>query len=141
MQSLKKIALAATMILLVAGRSGLCEDSPEKLATKAGQLWLLLVDEGKYEESWDKASNNFQMAITRDKWKEALTAVRTPLGPLVSRAVKSAEFTTTLPGAPDGRYVVIQFATSFEKKKAAVETAVLMQETDGAWRVSGYFIK
>ena len=129
---------AAIAALAIGGWS---EDSPEKLATKAAQTWLLLVDEGKYEESWDKATNNFQMAISRDKWKETLTFVRTPLGTIVSRVVKSAQFTTTLPGVPDGRYVVIKFASSFEKKKEAVETVVPMQEADGAWRVSGYFIR
>ena len=128
-------------LLFLATRSVWCEDNPEKLATKAAQVWVLLVDDGKYEESWDKATNNFQVAISRAEWKDALTAVRSPLGKVGSRAVKSAQFTTSLPGAPDGRYVVIQFATSFEKKKEAIETVVPMEEPDGVWRVSGYFIK
>jgi hypothetical protein len=36
---------------------------------------------------------------------------------------------------------VIQFATSFENKKTAVETVTPMRDGDGAWRVSGYFIR
>jgi hypothetical protein len=48
---------------------------------------------------------------------------------------------TTLPGVPDGEYVVVQFDTSFEKKKTAIETVTPMKEPDGRWRVSGYFIK
>jgi hypothetical protein len=47
----------------------------------------------------------------------------------------------SLPGAPDGEYVVIQFATSFENKKSAIETVTPMLDSDGEWRVSGYFIK
>jgi len=46
-----------------------------------------------------------------------------------------------LPGAPDGEYVVFQFDTSFERKGTAVETVTVSKETDGAWRVSGYYIK
>jgi hypothetical protein len=46
-----------------------------------------------------------------------------------------------LPGAPDGEYVVIQFETSFENKKSAIETVTPMIEINGGWRVSGYFIK
>jgi hypothetical protein len=46
-----------------------------------------------------------------------------------------------LPGAPDGRYVLIEFASSFASKKEAVETATVMLETNGEWRVSGYFIR
>jgi ribosomal protein S17E len=40
-----------------------------------------------------------------------------------------------------GEYVVIQFETSFENKKTAVETVTPMMDKDGIWRVSGYYIK
>lgn len=42
---------------------------------------------------------------------------------------------------PEGKYVVVQFDTVFEKKAGAVETAAMMLDADGAWRVSGYFIR
>jgi predicted SnoaL-like aldol condensation-catalyzing enzyme len=60
---------------------------------------------------------------------------------LISRKVKSATYTTSLPGAPDGQYVVIQFNTSFENKKSRVETVTPRMDSDGKWRVSGYYIK
>lgn len=56
-------------------------------------------------------------------------------------ALKSQRYRTTLPGAPDGEYVVIQFKASFENKKAAVETVTPLLDKDGQWRVSGYFMK
>jgi hypothetical protein len=59
----------------------------------------------------------------------------------VSRKEKSLEFSDSLPGAPDGRYAMLQFATEFARKKEAVETLSLLQGTDGQWRVVGYFIK
>jgi len=37
--------------------------------------------------------------------------------------------------------VVIQFETSFEKKKSSIETITPMKEKDESWRVSGYYIK
>jgi hypothetical protein len=58
-----------------------------------------------------------------------------------ARKVKSATFARTLPGAPDGEYVVIQFESQFENKAAAIETVTPMHDKDGTWRVSGYFIK
>jgi Protein of unknown function (DUF4019) len=67
--------------------------------------------------------------------------VRDPLGKVLSRTLKSATYTTSLPGAPDGEYVVIQYDTSFEHKKSAVETITPMLDKDDHWRVSGYFIK
>jgi ribosomal protein S17E len=37
--------------------------------------------------------------------------------------------------------VVIQFKTSFEHNPDAVETVTPMKDSDGQWRVSGYYIK
>jgi predicted SnoaL-like aldol condensation-catalyzing enzyme len=63
------------------------------------------------------------------------------MGNLKLRNVTSATYTTALPGAPDGEYVVVQFQTRFTKKKTAIETVTPMKDPDGIWRVSGYFIK
>ncbi|MDY6990555.1 MAG: DUF4019 domain-containing protein [Thermodesulfobacteriota bacterium] len=60
---------------------------------------------------------------------------------VISRKVKAKAYKTSLPGAPDGEYVVIQFDTSFEYKEKAVETVTPMMDKDGLWRVSGYYIK
>jgi hypothetical protein len=54
--------------------------------------------------------------------------------------VESAQYRTSLPGAPDGEYVVIRFKTEFENKKEAYETVTPMKDKDGEWRVSGYYI-
>ena len=113
----------------------------EKAAVVAAEQWLSLVDEGKYDQSWKEAAKYFKNAVSQDKWYQSLQAVRNPLGKLISRKVKTQVYKTTLPGAPDGEYVVIQFETSFKNKKTAVETVTPMMDKDGVWRVSGYYIK
>lgn len=113
----------------------------EKKAVKAAESWLGLVDAGEYAKSWDQSSELFRNAITKEKWEQSLHAARRPFGALVSRKVKSTQYATALPGAPDGEYVVIQFTTTFENKKSAVETITPMKDPDGRWRVSGYYIK
>ena len=60
---------------------------------------------------------------------------------MISRKLKGAQYETSLPGAPDGEYVVIQYDTSFENKQSAVETITPTLDKDGQWRVSGYFIR
>jgi hypothetical protein len=120
----------------MAGRS-----DREKAAIAAAEKWLTIVDKGKYMESWEESSEYFKQAVKQDQWEQAVQAVREPLGKLVSRKVKSATYTTSLPGAPDGQYVVIQFNTSFENKKSGIETVTPMIDKDGMWRVSGYYIK
>ena len=110
-------------------------------ATEAAESWLGLVDTGEYSKSWLESSELFRNAVTQEQWTRSMTAVRGPLGELVSRKVKSAEYATELPGAPDGEYVVIRFETVFANKKAAIETVTPMKDPDGVWRVSGYFVK
>jgi tetratricopeptide (TPR) repeat protein len=110
-------------------------------AVEPAQAWLQDIDAGHYAQSWTNAAAYFQSAITSEKWVEAVQQVRKPLGPLVSRKAKSAQEMSSLPGAPDGQYVVMQFETSFANKKSAIETVTFMLGKDGQWKSAGYFIK
>jgi hypothetical protein len=131
------LALVALILVPFATQAA----DPEREALVAAKAWLTLVDQGDYAKSWDTAAELFKGAITKDKWAQTIKGVRPPLGKVLSRKVKSKTYATELPGAPDGEYVVIQFETSFENKKSAVETVTPMKDRDGKWRVSGYFIK
>jgi hypothetical protein len=113
----------------------------EAAATSAAVAWLALVDAGNYAESWNAAASRFRQRITQDAWQSTAARVRGPLGALKSRELQSATFKQSLPGIPDGEYVVIRFAASFANKAAAIETVTPMKDADGAWRVAGYYIK
>jgi len=133
-------------LLALALLVGICtsvqaQQKPEDLAQQSADAWLAWVDSGQYAESWQEASQLFKAHVTKEQWQDALRATRDPLGKMLSRKLKSATYTTTLPGAPDGEYVVIQFESSFEHKQSAVETVTPMLDKDGKWRVSGYYIK
>ncbi len=113
----------------------------EVAAVSSAEKWLCMVDGGKYSESWNEAAEFFRNAIKREQWEQTLLAVRKPLGKCITRKLKSKTYKTSLPGAPDGEYLVILFETSFENKKSAAETVTPMMDKDGEWRVSGYYIK
>jgi hypothetical protein len=115
--------------------------SSEDLATPIAESWLALVDDGKYEGSWKATSSYFRNVVTKEQWIKSMNAYRKPLGKIMTRKVESRQYTTSLPGAPDGEYVVIQCKTSFTNKKSAIETITPMKDKDGKWRVSGYYIK
>ena len=110
-------------------------------AKAAARSWLALVDAEKYADAWSTAAKGFQSAVTEPDWARAVAGVRQLLGRLVSRQLRTAEYKTSLQGAPDGKYVVLELDTVFEHKARAVETVTPTQEPDGAWKVSGYFIK
>jgi hypothetical protein len=113
----------------------------EQAAQDAAQAWLELVDKGEYGQSWENASSLFRKSVSKEQWIAAAKAAREPLGRLVSRSLRSSQFATELPGAPDGEFFVLQFQASFENKRSAVETITPMRDEDGTWRVSGYYIK
>lgn len=113
----------------------------EEKAVAASMAWLKLVDNGRYDASWDNASTLFKKAVDKGQWKQQVSAVRGPMGKVKSRQLRSNHYATSLPGAPDGEYVVIQYETSFDNKRSAVETITPMLDEDGTWRVSGYYIK
>lgn len=112
-----------------------------KGAKAAARQWLVLVDAGRYAESWEAAAGYFRKAVSKDVWQKQLRTARAPLGDVRARELMSAVYATSLPGAPDGEYVMIQYGTGFENKAQAVETVTPMMDDDGTWRVSGYYIK
>jgi hypothetical protein len=139
---MKTLCAIATATLILVGFSASAADSDAiAQAQVAAKSWLSLTDSAKYGQSWDDAASLFKGAVTRVAWEKALEGVRSPLGAVKARKVQSVTFTRTLPGAPDGEYVVIQFESEFENKAAAIETVTPMHDKDGTWRVSGYFIK
>lgn len=110
-------------------------------ATESATRWLALADAGKSGETWDQAAPALQAAVTKAVWSSTADAGRKALGAVKSRKLQSATFTHTLPGAPAGDYVVIQYATEFTNKPQSAETVVPMKLPDGSWKVSGYFIR
>lgn len=110
-------------------------------AKRAAQQWLALADAGQYAASWTEAAAPLQKAVSQTDWEHALQSLRGAGGAQTTRELSSATFSKTLPGAPEGAYVVLQYSSKFGADKDAVETVVPMLEQDGRWRVSGYFIK
>jgi hypothetical protein len=141
MKSTVPITLAAILLLPWLALAADEHDAATKKAVESAEAWLALVDQGKYGEAWDSAAEYLKNAVGKEDFAKSLAAARKPLGKVKSRELKSKQYATSLPGAPDGEYVVIQFKTAFENKKAAVETITPMLDKDKKWRVSGYFIK
>lgn len=117
------------------------ENNPkaEKAAVAAAYDWLNLVDNQNYEESWKESAAQFQKNVPKNKWIEKSSNVREPMGGLVDREIDSSKYTTSLPGVPDGEYVIMKFKTQFENKKLAIETITFIK--NDSWGATGYYIK
>ena len=138
----KSIILRAFILclLLFVPFSALAEKAEEKAAIDAAEHFLQLIDSGQYQESWQQTAPFFQSQVSQEQWADQLQNVRPLFGATEKRSIKSTRHATSLPGAPDGEYFVLQFDTVFEKKKGTIET-VTMTQADGQWQVAGYFIR
>ena len=133
--------MTVTFICSLIGAIAMAQDKNIEAAKKGSESWLAVVDKGDYAASYEEAASIFKLAVTKEDWLQKVRAARNPLGKVISRKLKGTQYKTSLLGAPDGEYVVIQYDTSFENKRSAVETITPTLDKDAQWRVSGYFIR
>ena len=140
-----RLLIHGSLVVVVAAglvvSSSHAQVSDTNVAQASAESWLSLIDNQRYAASWDEAAGLFKSAVTQDTWRTAAEAARRPLGTVKSRALFSATATKAIPGAPPGDYVVFQFNAVFEQRPSAIETITTIRESDGVWRVGGYFIK
>lgn len=115
------------------------DSAPTEDAQAAAIAWLALVDSVQYEKSWSEASPLLRNHVDQDAWASQLSNLRTPIGKLESRTLSSAEYQETLPGVPDGQYVLFIFDSAFEEAKMQAEIVVVAIGEDSVWRVIGYY--
>lgn len=141
---LLKTVLAATV--LFAARPVLAQTADStaaavRVAETVATSWLGLVDRGRYGESWDSAATVFRRSIAKPAWEDAIGSARRPLEPFGERTLVGSSWQTTLPNAPPGQYVVLQYRTRAGGGKRVIETVTPMKDSDGTWRVSGYYVR
>ena len=117
------------------------EDQAVKVeaAAEAAAVWLVLIDEGAYDESWDVASSVIQAAMHKDEWGPTMRQARDPYDPISDRELVQSQFMTSVPNMPEGEYVRLIFATDTASGKVN-EIVALIYEGDG-WSVMGYFLR
>jgi serine/threonine-protein kinase len=117
-----------------------CEARIANMAQTMAEDWLKLLDRGKYKEAWEKASRLVRSEFTEAQWEERTASLRAQ-GKMKTRTLTSRTVSTAVPGVPKGRYVVLEFATSFGKSADAVETVIAALEFDGTCRVAAYSVR
>jgi hypothetical protein len=115
--------------------------SDDKSAVDAAKKWLEIVDKGNTGPLWDDAAKPLKTSVTRAKWISGLRDARKPYGRLESRRMTKFARTHDLPEAPSADYAIVEFDSTFAKGRKAAEQVIWMLESDGVWRVSGYYIR
>jgi len=109
----------------------------EAAAAQSAEAWLRLMDNGEYGKAWDESGAPFRNMVARQQWVEGLPKDRAALGKLKSRKLEDVMYRSSMPGAPDGEYVMTRFFADYEKN-AKVEEIVSLMYVDGTWRPIGY---
>ena len=137
---MRRVFILVMFLGLFCGVNAAHAAAPDK-AIEAAQTWLSFIDNNAIDQSWNASSSFFKSSVPKNAWEAACAGVRGPFGRMLSRELLDAKQVESMPGAPDGQYVVIQYRTVFANKKEATETITPQLESDGMWRVSGYFVQ
>ena len=115
----------------------------EEIAVTGAREWLALVDAGQFPQSWEQAGEIIRNSVTSDRWAASLTGLRQPLGNLTARNLKTVVVAENLPNAPQGKYVVTTFDTSFANGQTPFVEIVtsFLETTSNQWKVVGYSLK
>ena len=136
------MSLALLFISLVAVTSA----QEQASSRSAAERWLELIDEGRYEESWDAASPRFRRNMSRfgkrvGFWVKALATSRGSLGEAETRRLVRSHERTSMPGTEAGQFVDLVYRGDFAAHEAVVETIVVTLDDDSEWRVYDYVIR
>ena len=126
-------------LLLITFLSCFCANAEELEVINRAKSWLILIDNGQYQQSWQQTDSLFKQAMPQSNWSDVLKQVRVPLGKVILRKNLSLMKYDSLPGTPDGEYVIIQFQSQFINKEQAIET-ISLSKSSGQWQPIGYFI-
>ena len=109
-------------------------------ATQAVDSWLRLIDSGMYSEAWDQTGQIFKSSSIKVDWAKQIGAIRTAMGPIVSRKLKEADYSSKYPEVPLGSYVRFHYDTAFKATSLGAEEVTAMRDKDGIWRPLGYYL-
>ena len=112
----------------------------ELAAQRQGLGFLGYLDQGRFADSYAYTGMLIRAQLDRDAFSGQVQKTRVGTGALQSRELMDSSYTTTLPGAPEGQYVVLHYHASFANRQDATETLTLAL-AKGYWRVIGYYIK
>ena len=109
-------------------------------AVQEGTQWLDALDAHRYADSWTEAAAVMKEGRTQDDWVRDVGTPREVFGKAVMRELKHAEYSTSVRGAPQGKYVTAAYLTQFSNAPPAIETVLMVLE-EGHWRIGGYSVE
>jgi Protein of unknown function (DUF4019) len=108
-------------------------------ALKVAEAYIVLLDKGKYGESWDSMTAHVRKGITRRKWIDSLGKTRGTYGVLQGRKLKKMDLRATdVAEKFDEAWVYTEFQSV--DGQSSSELLVLVLEKGKDWAVNSYWI-
>jgi len=119
-------------------------DSPtttlrEQAARNTAEKWLAKADGGDHAGTWDMTTPEFRVQIRKEDWKARQETFYQQLGRPTRRELIAAKYTTSVPGVPEGEYVLIQYRRPVSAGGPVLET-ITMRRAGDQWQTAGYWI-
>lgn len=133
----KNLALFLSAMLLALASHA---QASNEAAEAAALAWLEAIDQGEYEQAWEKSSPLLKTPLSPTMLQRVVTLARNDLGSVESRRrIRMSQY-TSMPGAPRNDYKEFTFQTQFTNNQRVVEVVTPHLE-EGTWRVSGYYVQ
>lgn len=114
--------------------------SEQEQAAAAARRYLALIDQGKYDETWNHAGPALQNMTNKFLWKNTLKLTHKAFGTPPSRELDGFGFTSQIEAdVPVGEYVLVQFKSP--SGNTTTTEKVVMQKAAGSWKIIGYFVE
>lgn len=108
-------------------------------AFKAVEAYLILIDKGKYGESWETMTAEVRKGITRRKWVDGLGKTRATFGPLQGRKLNRIQMRATeVAERYDEAWIYTDFLTV--EGETASELIIVVLQNAKNWVVCSYYV-
>ncbi len=134
---MRKAVTLGLLLALVVGCTSDETRTSESLRS-AAEAFLVLIDQGNYQDSWTEASTWLRNNVDASQWAEHAGSFRGPLGVVEHREFDSIEFHDSLEDMPPGDYAFVIFDSTLANNGSASEMVGFVLDDDQTWRVIGY---
>jgi len=143
-----RLIVAGSCLLLVllvcsqvfAADEAVFEPASEVAAYELAGEFVGRLDAGDYSGAWMALDSLSRALETPTLWQQRQSAIRAAYGPLQQRQPRPTSYRNSYAQHPDGRYIVISFASRFTSKAVGVETVVIREDSGGKLSIVAYHI-
>jgi hypothetical protein len=137
------VQLSAALIVAIASTApavSAAQNDRIRAAETAALSWLAQIDVGAYDDGWEQATG---LIHHRDKatWTGWMRERRGGLGDLLQRTTVYTGPIRFSRNEPDGKYLEIEYDTTFSGLSHLFEYVRMVRCEDGVWRVYWYFVR